>query len=637
MRYLPIVCSLWLFLISENVWGSESDDSIQYYLPGIVVETEPWLWPQDTLMGSVNVISIRAHGAKSELSRIIRSSVGIGIQSYGGPGSPKLLTLRGSSSEQVLLMLNGRRLTTAQGGGLDLSLWPSAWLSEVQIWRGGFQARLGGEAIGGVVNLISRPGLETKSNVDVVMGSQMLIGLDAATSSGGQSAKYCLALHGMRSNGEFWYRDDKRSIQFCRRNAEHREAGFMAMGSFKKAGVTLYGDLWCYQRSQGAPGMAEFPTPDARLEDEVYLAGVGLRWNTSSIYSGELQGYINWLHRRYSNPMPVYFAQDSHRNCAAGIVHHSKFHCFEWLSLSAGGELRLDHLNSTTDGRRRRFRGAFYSESRMSFWRKSESHARLIVNPGIRYEWIEEYSPQVSPCLNAKWQVIPKRVFLQASYGRSYRIPDFDDLFWPSTANAVGNPNLQPEKSIQTDLGLIFYPLASRFRLGITLYHREVWDLIEWAPGALGYWRPHNVGKADFRGLELEGNFFVPSVGVLDILEIETNYTYLRAIDRTGERNREGNQLIRRPRHRGNIIASIRCGSWRFLTQWHWVGKRYLTAANTKWLDPYLVGDLEMGRQINRNIDISLRLINILNRQYRDIREFPVPGRRWELSGRLNF
>lgn len=638
MRISSIICSILLFLISECVSSSEAEeDSIQYYLPEIVVEAEPWLWPQDTLMGLASVISIRGNKSTSGLDRIIRSSIGIGVESYGGPGFAKLLSLRGSSSEQILLLLNGRRLTTAQGGGLDLSLWPSAWLSEVQIWRSGSPVQWGGEATGGVVNLVSRPTISSRSNIALLVGTNMLAEVDAATTLGNPGSEWHIALHGMRSNGDFWYGDEKRSIERCRRNAQHQEIGLMMFSSFQKANSQLHGNLWLHRRSQGAPGMAEFPTPDARLEDDVYLTEIGLRWEPARLYSTEWQGYFNWLHRRYSNPMPIYYAQDSHRNLAAGINHHSEFRGFRGLSWFAGNEMRLDYLNSTTDGEQRRLRGALYSESRISFWRGNNDHARLTINPGFRYECIEAYAPQFCPDLNLKWQIVYQRIFLQFSYGKNYRIPDFDDLFWPQTANAVGNPNLQPEKSIHRDLGLAFYPLPHRFRVGVTLYHRRVNDLIEWTPGAMGCWRPHNVGRADFTGIELEGNLLIPSIWVLDIFEIEANYTCLRAIDRTGQRNQEGKQLIKRPRHRGNMVASIQSGPWRLLSQWHWVGARYLTAANTKWLNSYLVGDLEIETRVNRNLSISLRLINILNRQYRDIREFPVPGRRLELSCMIDF
>ncbi len=633
-----MISTMCLLLVAECTWSTEAkNDSIRYYLPGIVVEAEPWLWPQDTLPGIVSVISIRDRESVSGLDRIVRSSIAAGVESYGGPGSPQLLTLRGSSSEQILLLLNGRRLTTAQGGGLDLSLWPSAWLSEVQIWRSGSPVKWGAEAIGGIVNLVSRPDPSSRGNVALLLGSDMLARVDVASRFGTEEAGCHIALRGVTSSGDFSYEDDKRSISLRRVNAQSSDIGFVIVGSAEMGSADLHGNLWLHKRSRGAPGMAEFPTPDARLEDNAYLAEAGFRWEPSGHYTGDWQGYFNWLHRRYFNPMPVYYAEDSHRNLAAGIIHHSQLRCFEGLSISAGGEARLDHLNSTTDGKQRQFRGSVYTESQLSFGGKEENHAHLTVNSGLRFEWTEKRSRQFCPSVTAKWHVIDKRMFLRAGCGRSYRIPDFDDLFWPQTANAVGNPDLQPERSLQTDFGLICYPLVSRLRLATTVYRRLVQDLIEWAPGAMGCWRPHNVGTADFTGLELESNLIVPSIGLVDLFEIEANYNYLRSIDRTGQRNREGNQLIRRPRHRLNTTVSVQSGRCRLLSRWHYVGMRYLTAANTKWLDAYLVGDLELETRVSGGITVFSRLINILNKRYLDIREFPVPGRRWEIGCLVDF
>jgi outer membrane receptor protein involved in Fe transport len=159
-------------------------------------------------------------------------------------------------------------------------------------------------------------------------------------------------------------------------------------------------------------------------------------------------------------------------------------------------------------------------------------------------------------------------------------------------------------------------------------------DLIQWAPGADGVWRPHNVGEARTIGLESDASieFSLLSVPLI----ADASYTYLQAQDATGDPVTGGRRLVGRPAHSGFAEVGWRDGSWSLSTGFRGTSRVPLTAANTKWQEGSLLVHARIGRQLRPGLRLELEGRNLFDVPVEDIRGYPSPGRQVVVAVRFD-
>ena len=197
-----------------------------------------------------------------------------------------------------------------------------------------------------------------------------------------------------------------------------------------------------------------------------------------------------------------------------------------------------------------------------------------------------------------------------------------------SSAGATGLPGRRPERWSGRGASGAVAPSARRLVRRATGSRRRLTDLVEWEPGAQGSWRPHNVDGALARGVELEAGWSGRIWRRLPPISAELSHQRLRATDEGDDPATRGRQLTRRPVTPST--ASLEAFLERRLSaavSWTRVGRRYLTRANSKWTDPYDVLDARVNVSLRRGVDLNLSLENLLDRNYYDLDDFPVPGR----------
>jgi vitamin B12 transporter len=627
-----LACLMALFIPPALLWGSPQispspDDSIHYYLPEVHVVGERWRSPEDSISGSLVVASTADRSGR--LDALLRDLQGVTVSTYGGAGSPSTISLRGSSPDQVLFLLDGVPLNTAQGGGIDLSLWPSQWIDRAEIFLSGGAITLGSRALGGAVNLIPKPPLPG-TTVGLHTGSGETHGMDFSLDYGDTSSPLNLGLTGSISQGtgEFWYIDESRDSIALRRNTDHNNRALAARASLRCGPTVTTIDMGAIRSDRGAPGPTEFPTPDARLEDATGYLHVMARHPLPGSARGRTIAYLHTTSRHYYNPHPILYADDSHDNDALGFQQQVFLPWRSHHSTLLGLHLRKDCLHSTTDGDHERDNASLFIQDRLAY---ALGGTTLEMTPGLRAEWTQGLPTQLCPGIGLTLSPPGGRWLIRILGERTYRPPTFDDLFWPASAMAVGNPHLKPEVGTNLESGIVLYPNQT-CRLGFQVYHREVRNLIQWTPGAGGTWRPHNLGRARMEGIETTASVTVPTPIRNLVLEGSTNYSLLIARDLTYTENKEF-QLVRRPRHRanGSFIARIGTRIEAGLNI-RYTGCRYTTPTNTKCLPSYLVTDIHAAFRPMAPITLAAEVSNITDQQYVDVRDFPIPGRTWQGS-----
>jgi vitamin B12 transporter len=509
----------------------------------VVTTAKKWKWVLDSCPLSGEIIEIREIERASQLGGIIRGAVNADVVCCGGEGSSQILSLRGASPEQTLFLIDGSQINTAQGGSIDLSQWPVSWIDRIEVYRAGGSVEMGAQAIGGIVNIVTKKEKNAHKYVSLRAGSQNLFDVNAFWASNHLDDKLSFWAGAQRKQGEggFWFLDGNRDTVRQRENADYKDMSAMTKLGYGFGDNDLELNLRVQDCDRGSPGFSEFPMPDARLHDQTYAVQGKLTHSGSSLRS-ESRAYTNWLNRSYRNPHPIIYADDRHENFALGAEEKCYLAWTPKVKSSVGIELRKDNLVSTTDGRCERKKIGTFLQNEIMVGSKESQYMLLL--PGIRAEWVGRFQSGICPGLGVLYTLPGGFLTLKASTEKTFRPPGFDDLFWPASAMAVGNPDLLPERARSFDVGIIAYPFSDMIRTVITGFHRSVRDLIEWAPGAKGVWRPHNVGEAGIRGIEVEfSSLFRPMGGIL--VEILSNYAYTRAENLTDERNRSGKQLVR--------------------------------------------------------------------------------------------
>jgi vitamin B12 transporter len=581
------------------------------------------------------------------LADALRALPGVRVARSGAPGSFAAVSIRGTTNEQLLVLVDGQRLTSAQGGGVDFGAVDVTNLERVEVLRGGASALYGPDALGGVINLVTRPmrggaGRTTLrlegGNLGTVAGS---LRHDRPT---GRSGRLWLQGHGFRTDGDFDYRERGRERE--RRNADAESEG-VAVGLRLRPGSTLRltVDGALESGEQGVPGTVEFPTPEARRRDRHAAASAMLILDDHPGAATRLaiSARRQRDRRRYSDPARE--IEDRHVNRSTGLelkVERSFLDARggsrsqppvtepkEKLParFTAGVEMREATLESTTDGDQERQSAGFFLRGQLA-------RGSLLLAPALRLDTQSDLDPFLSPRLALRLD-LPGGHQLRFATGRAYRPPSFDDLFFAGRAGALGNPDLAPERALEVELGVERGLESVGGRIVASLFWQEIEDLIQWQLGPDGRWRPHNVGLAVIRGAEFETamNLHFPFSRASSL---NASLSLLDARDRSGEPHLDGRRLPYRPSIQGQIQLEVPATPrLQLIAAWQLVDRSYITAANTKSVPGYGVVNFTAARRFGSHLTGSLAVLNLTDVAAVDVRDYPLPGREWRLALRL--
>lgn len=641
--------------LAASADGSPAPSSIT--LPEVIV-TAPLdrLVPNSSLTASILTRSQMKPYQPRTLGAALAPVAGVDVASYGGLGSAELVSLRGSNSDRVLVLKDGQRLNTAQGGGVDLSSLPVDQIERVEVIRGLAPSRYGVEGLGGIVNIVTSRGHEEASSSSVRLeGASGSFGTYKTNGRFdhrfGSDGKYELSLSGgyAESRGGYDFLDPVRDKWVVRNNTDLKRATASADLVFPASSAWSNRLSWNWLgQDAGAPGSSEFPTPHARIHTEKNIFqfqsdAVGIfPADADSQASLSLQAQFQDLHYTNQGPFNT-FEDDNHRNQSyeARLDAQTALNGDWRLDPSLG--FRADHLDSTSDGVRDNrvayaaLEASWFAERFEGVKLVQDHAARWVVTAGARAEASSLFPSFFVPRLGVLWTWDREEgLALKANAGQLVRYPTFDDLFFPATGLAKGNPDLLPEHSTTGDLGLIWSPGALSF--GSTFFLQSVTNLIQWTPDFAGVWRPNNISQALIYGLELEGR--LSPVALNDFLQwgADASYTQMDTRDESGRPNVQGNQLVYRPNGKGALGTTVIL--WENLQvsyRGRFVGYRYIVASNTAYVPGFFTQQLGARMTVMKGVDVSATVYNLAGANYFEVDDYPMPGREWEVKTSLAF
>ena len=228
-----------------------------------------------------------------------------------------------------------------------------------------------------------------------------------------------------------------------------------------------------------------------------------------------------------------------------------------------------------------------------------------------------------------------KDVALKFSIGNNSRIPSFNDLYWKN----LGNPDLRPEYSINSDIG-IFAAFKYLFETNIEVTYTKIIlnDKIVWTPVLTsGMWRPVNISSSESDIISLDGKFSKKISEAL-VISFSLNYTYNSSVksseDYPGDPGYR-KQLLYVPIElfKSNLGIEFRDVSINLF--YNFTGKRFTNTANTGYLPAIDLADANVIYSFNYNIiklKLKAEINNLFNTDYMVMPGYPMPLRNYKFT-----
>ncbi len=526
----------------------------------------------------------------SDLSTVLTEHTGIDLQ--GGHPAGTGVMLQGLSSERVLVLLDGQPVAGRLSGTFDLSRIPVAMVERVEVVKGAQSTLYGSEAMGGVVNIITRTPGTGAGAVDAVLAAtagaqgrrdgaaRLALGRGAWSASGDVARRYAERAPGVaRTDGALAARvDGAMKLRWSPDTMRAVEASVLALDERQR---------WY---SGGFFGFSDNVQLNARV-------GASFARGAHRVSPGLSVSTYDHLSRSSTLSLPI--AGDTGQRQWQRVHQAEVFYAGRLaraVALDAGAQLRVDEIETA------RVPGGLRSHTAFEPFAQLEIAPTRAVTllPGVRMTQSSVWGTQLTPRMAARAR-LGERLTLRASVGDGFRAPDFKELFLffqnTSAGYAVqGNPGLRPEHSRSTMLGAE-YATGSGY-LRAQLFHNAFRDFIETrvitAPEEAPVYEYANVDNGSTRGVEFEAGGDLLAGGRV---RGELGYSYLATRD-----DATGRPLLGRPAHgaRATLALPLLLAVRAHVTALH-TGRTPMardagTGAITAWRDAFTRVDLRVMR-----------------------------------------
>lgn len=584
--------------------------------------------------------AIQASGAR-EVGELLQTLPGVTVTRRGGPGSPAHLSIRGSSADQVLLLVDGVPANDALTGEADLSSIPLEAVESVTVLRGAQSARYGGRALAGVIAVQTRRPGGSEMAARAVAGSwgERL----AAGSAGGRSERGATLLSGLVSGEWRDVRGDFDVLLPPERGGgtDRRRNGDASLRTLLATGTVAHGTTELRLRGEvagtdrGMPGPVAAPSPGARQEQQRVAAGAALGGTTGGVEWRALAD-VQAQDARYGDPAPpLGGAYDETVDARAVGGEVAVGGNLGPVALSVGGDARRLRVQSTMlaeDAPRAQTLTGAWAEARWSRgvgarW-TADATAALRADRDSRRGGTE-WSPRVG--LSAATE----HLSLRLSAGNAFSPPSLTDQFFQTGLQARPNPDLAPERvrgEVEAAVALRDLPAgALRVDGELAAYRADVRGMILWFPDHRFVWSPRNF---DVRRAGWDASARVRHPGRGAELRGAVSHT---AVEYTGPVL--GGQVTYRPRWTASAAAVATVAGVRTALEGRWVGERRTVAGSaTNTLAAHWLADLRLARPFTLAAwsgEATVAVENLLDRDAAMLVDYPYPGRAWSLGFRV--
>ena len=578
--------------------------------------------PADDVAANVTVLSREDFEVEKprQLADILRRVAGVHIDQVGGRGGTGSLYLRGADPNYTLVLVDGVRVndpTNARGGSFDFSTFDVADIERVEIARGPYSAVYGGDALAGVVNIVTRhaPPEKTRAALDAMGG-----GYDVHET--------CASTPAAR-----WAPTPGTSAPATRTRAKSRAATSSTGNAFRAASTSA----WAPPRRRSSPGATRRPRAQAFPDDsggyefaeirdteqrdaDEAVFGAGLNTGVGAANFALQVGYFD-RDDHIDSPgvapgirdpfgVPPSVVDTSLRRYSATFTGTQKFS--ELLSVAYG----VDWLREegTSDGILD-FGGGFVLPTSFELTRDSwapfaearvTSTFGLSMQAGVRVDQPDGESSVTSPRVRMEYEFADSGFTMAGAWGKAFKLPSMYALGHP----LVGNPDLVPERGESWEIEFAQTLLDGKARWNATWFEGEFRNAIDFDPGPPPMLVNRN--RVDTQGVEIAGR-----LALAEQWQIDASVTQRRRVASLPP----AAQLRNRPEWRAGASAHWNpLASLQFSAAVTYVGSSLDSSIATGdvRLDAYTRVDVSAVWQVSPRLETYLAIDNLTDQQYEE-------------------
>ena len=588
-RLAVLLSPVSLVLISWPVWAQSPAQ-----LPDSVVTASRTTQRADELVSDVVVIT-RAEIEKSTgrtLPEILARAPGVQFSANGGLGKNSSVNIRGAEARHTVLLIDGVRFGSATAGSPNWDTIPVDMIERIEILKGPASALYGSDAVGGVVQIFMRKGVQGLAPyASVTLGSYGHRQVSAGASGGSGPLSYALGVQKTRDKG---FSSTNPKVQFGNYNPD--SDAFEQEALNVSAAYQLTTD-WKIDAgllaSNSLNHTDDGPNRDTRYKGQTRVFRSGLEgrllptWKTQLRYSQSADSSRAVV----ASSLPSLFKTTQNQLTWQNDVDTA-------LGVVLAGVEQLDQkVDSSTayTVTERTVTSAFVGLNGNAGPHSWQANLRRDKNSqfGGSSTGFGGYGFAITP----QWRV-------NAAYGTSFVAPSFNQLYFPN----FGNASLQPERGRNTDLGVTWSDAGHTVKL--VHFDNKIRGFISNTTIA------SSVPRARIDGYTLAYN------GSFGALALNASFD---AMDPRNELT--GKRLARRSANQARLGADYTVGVWAVGGSVLRAGNSFDDAANTRELAGRTTADLYVDYAVSNEWKLQTKLNNVTNKQYETIYGYNQPGR----------
>ena len=518
-----------------------------------------------------------------DLAELLRFEAGVDIGRNGGPGQTTSVFLRGTESNHTLVLIDGVRINPGTIGGAAIQHISPEVIERIEIVKGARSALFGTDAIGGVINIITRRATDAHFESGAGVGSFDSRSAYLSAGNRGDDSEFGITVDWQSTDGF-----SPRSDADIDRGYDNITANLYAARNIGRSEISLR-----HWRAEGNVEYLDFFLTPVDQDFENSTTAITLETSVSAAATSKLIVSQVQDHSRQSQSAD--FVESDRLS-----VDWQYTHAFTDHTMTAG-------LFASDENAKTLSFGAGFDEDtavRAAFLQDQWTHgphrtfvALRLTNHetfGSQTSWNAEYAIEIS----AAWTV-------SAGLGRAFRAPDATDRF-----GFGGDPKLQPEVSNEAQLGLRFAP-GGRHRVDLEVYTNTIDELIEFD---FQTFTLKNIDQAEIRGAQLD------YVYQGDTFSLRAGVVRQQADNRT-----TGSRLLRRAEESMTLSYLQDIGE-------HRLGLSVLASGDREdfggvRLAGYVLTNLTGQIRLGKSWQLNARIENLFDRRYETAANFRMQSR----------
>jgi vitamin B12 transporter len=557
---------------------------------------------------------------------LLRRVPGLHVDRPGGRGGLGSVYVRGADPNFTLVFIDGIRVndpTNTRGGSFNFSTLNPQEIERIEIVRGPRSSLYGSDALGGVVNIVTRNPEQSMNIFSEIRAGHKdfydaMAGLNGPFS---ENADFSL---------NFQYTQDDGIVEGSKYAGRIANAKFFAYPSMDSAfkAVARYNeyDSESFPDDSGGPEYAVIRDVE---KSEGRQAHVGFNYEKDAASRVSLKTRIGFFSQKDLTRSPgvapgvrdpygipasdfdtdfhrldfeisgLFFLPDSSKLLIGGAAQNEKG--------DSDGVLYMSGFAMDSDFQLERSAFSLFMEYH-HYWDMG-----LSVLGGIRTDFPEDFRDEFSPSLGAVYRWKKTDTTFRVDWGKGFKLPSFFSLGNP----LVGNPDLKPEKSDSFEAGLVQDLFGGRAFAGLTWFHTSYEDLIDLEEGP----PPRLVNRSETTARGTEATL---SMRVANNLKIHAHATYVKTDLKDSDE-----KLRNRPEWRGGAGLNFKPGeNWNMIIEYLHVGKSQDSSIPTgdMVLEPYDRIDAGIVWSMSEVFQAGIMIDNVFDADYEEAVGFPSPG-----------